>query len=280
MTLPEYLNVLKEELESEVEILFSGMECIKALADPMKYAAFGGKRLRALLCLMVADALGVSRSKVMPLAVCLELIHAFSLVHDDLPCLDNDDFRREKPSCHIAYGEANALLAGDALMIFAFEVLADGIIANDIDPLKGLILTRAVAHHAGYSGMTGGQVFENEIQLPPSKEDLIELCKKKTGALFRISMAGSALICDANEEELKALSDYGENLGLAFQVIDDIMDFEKSDESLNFVGILGYEESKKFATELSNEACRSLQSIGERADMLIRLAKALLEREN
>ncbi|MCL5036561.1 MAG: polyprenyl synthetase family protein [Chloroflexi bacterium] len=281
MSLEAGLSILKSELERDLEALFSGLDCGGNLSEAMRYAVFpGGKRLRALLCLMTADMLGADRARVMPLAESLELIHAFSLVHDDLPCLDDDDFRRGKPSCHVAYGEANALLAGDALLILAFEALAGGLMKSGVGPEKALLVIKETAVHSGCAGMVGGQVFESEIDIPPGKEDLIRLCRKKTGALFRIALAGSAVLCDASPEEQKAITAFGEKLGLAFQVVDDLLDAEKSDEPLNFVNLMGPDETRKYAVELSMEAVEALKPLGKKADILIELARTLLEREN
>ena len=189
----------------------------------MRYSAMGGgKRLRPLLVLAAAEAVGGDPQKVLPAAVAVELIHTYSLIHDDLPAMDNDDLRRGRPTSHRVFGEAIAILAGDALLTFAFEVLGG---MKEQPPGLVLAVIREVAQAAGPQGMIGGQVVDLESQGRSVNREMLEyMHRHKTGALIRAAVRAGARLAGASSEELACLTSYAEHFGMAFQIIDDVLD--------------------------------------------------------
>lgn len=224
-----------------------------------------GKRFRPLLSLLTAQALERPVTEAMPMAAAAELIHTYSLIHDDLPSMDNDDMRRGRPTNHKIYGEAQALLAGDALLTAAFGELARS---------KSPSLGRAVAllsEAAGPVGMVGGQVLDINAH-DPSERLLAEIHKRKTGALIRVAVEGTAVLLGATEEQTKLLRTYGEHLGMAFQIADDIQDFNpQKPEKINYVGRLGKDETVNLLKHVSAEAERTLTTFGARAEGLLKM---------
>jgi geranylgeranyl diphosphate synthase type II len=218
----------------------------------------------------------------------VELVHTYSLIHDDLPAMDDDDLRRGLPTCHAAFGEATAILAGDALLPLAFEILA-----RDVTPAEvALRCCRELASAAGPTALVGGQVDDLRAeQLPATVELLESIHRRKTGAMFNVSLRLGGLVAGANETELAALSRYGDNLGLAFQIVDDLLDF-RGDEAkmgkrtrkdsakgkLTFPGLLSVEESSRRARELIDRACAALAPLGGASCRLEDLARYVLER--
>lgn len=247
----------------------------------MRYSTFaGGKRIRPSLVMAAYEACGGKFGDVAPLraGAAIEMFHTFSLIHDDLPCMDDDDFRRGKPTAHKAFSEALAVLGGDALCIVAFEVFArlgrtDSIIE--------------IAQALGTDGMIGGQVVDIESEGKPVERAAVEyIHRKKTAALIRACVRIGAMLAGADDETLKRLSSYGEHVGLAFQVIDDILDEESTTEQLGkdagsdrekgkatFPSIVGMEESKRYAKKLIETAGRDIGFLGEKAAMLRELAE-------
>ena len=200
-----------------------------AIHEAMRYSVFaGGKRLRPMLALFGCEAAGGKMEDAMPVAVALELIHTYSLVHDDLPAMDDDDFRRGRPTCHKVYGEAIAILAGDALLTHAFQVLTDPA-ADGVPAVRRLQIIAEISAAAGSAGMVGGQTMDIQAEgraLDPAT--LLTLHSKKTGALLRASLRVGGLAGGADDGVLASLTRYGERLGLAFQIVDDILDIEGS----------------------------------------------------
>jgi geranylgeranyl diphosphate synthase type II len=198
----------------------------------MRYSVFaGGKRLRPVLVIAGAEAVGGTAERVMPTACALEMIHTYSLVHDDLPAMDNDDFRRGVPTNHKVFGEAIAILAGDALLTLAFRLVADNARTADLGAIQAVVAD--VAEAAGHAGMVAGQVADLEAegrQVGAATLDYIHV--HKTGALIRTSLRVGAMLCGATAEQVRALSVAGANLGLAFQIVDDILDVVASSEEL------------------------------------------------
>lgn len=238
----------------------------QALIEPCKYALLGGgKRLRPRLVLACADALGAPIQEALTPAVAIECIHTFSLIHDDLPAIDNDDFRRGRPTVHKAYDEADAILAGDFLLSFAYELLANCTLPPEIRLKLIQILTSAV----GEAGLIGGQMLDIK-----KHHDLKEVHEKKTGALIRASCAFGAII--ANSPKEKELSLFGQKLGLAYQIVDDILDSETLKAS--FVAAYGRTQSAQKAEELLQEALKLLATIGCKTEGLTSLAIALVRR--
>lgn len=221
-----------------------------------------GKRFRPLLSLLTAKALGQQEATVLPLAGAVELIHTYSLIHDDLPMLDNDDMRRGRPTNHKVYGEAMALLAGDGLLTCAFSLLSQSMSPHAITAVHLL------AEAAGPRGMVGGQVLDIQAR-NPDEILLGEIHERKTGALIRVSVEAAAVLCGATQEQQNALRDYGAQLGLAFQLADDLQDYSPDKpEKVSFVTALGVDETRARLERASEEALESLFIFPESADPL------------
>lgn len=261
------------------------------LHEAMRYAVLnGGKRVRAILVYGTGEAVGADTERLDAPACAVELMHAYSLVHDDLPAMDNDDLRRGKPTCHRAFGEANALLAGDALQTMAFQVLADGTAAGGARAVE-MVATLALA--SGSLGMAGGQAIDlaavgKQLRL----EELENMHRHKTGALIRASVRLGALCNpDIGDAELAKLDAYGACIGLAFQVRDDILDVEADTETLGkaqgadialnkptYPALLGLDEAKQKAEELHENALAELAGFDSRADALRGLSAFIVNR--
>jgi geranylgeranyl diphosphate synthase type II len=254
--------------------------------EAMRHSVFaGGKRLRPLLALLACEAVGGDIEDAMPTAVALEMIHTYSLIHDDLPAMDDDDFRRGRPTCHRVYGEAIAILAGDGLLTHAFLVLADPA-AGRIPPTRRLQIIAEIAEAAGSRGMVGGQAMDilsegHEIDHPT----LLYLHTHKTGALIRASVRVGGIAGGADGDALQALTRYGERIGLAFQIVDDILDIEGATAEMGkttgsdlrrqkatYPALMGLEESRRQAAHLLQEAKDALRPLGEKGAVLAALA--------
>lgn len=237
--------------------------------EGMNYSLFGGgKRFRPQLCVLTAQALKQKPEKVYPLASAIEMIHTYSLIHDDLPCLDNDDLRRGRPTHHRAFGEDMALLSGDALLTLAFFILAKEYAAHP----KLSEVIQEVSKAAGVQGMVGGQVLDMKWNPTSKDKDLLkQIHDLKTGALISVAVRMSAVVCAADESQCKSLAAYGDLLGLAFQVSDDIQDAEEGETNKNFVSLLGLEKTKAYLKELSEAAIQCLSRFDQSADPLRQL---------
>ena len=264
------------------------------LGDAMRYAVMdGGKRLRPLLVMAACDAVDGTVDAALRAACAVELIHAYSLVHDDMPCMDNDVLRRGKPTVHVRFGEAQALLAGDALQALAFELLTpDDTLVN---PQTQARLCRLLAQAAGYQGMAGGQAIDlASVGLPLTSGQLHEMHRLKTGALLQVSVMMGAACGTASPAALTALRDYGAAVGLAFQVVDDILDVTADAATLGktagkdaaqhkptFVSLMGLQASRDYAQQLLAQALASLQTSGlENTHTLQALADMLVNRQH
>jgi len=237
--------------------------------------AEGGNRIRPILSLLTAEALNTPAEKVLPLGAAVELIHTYSLIHDDLPCMDDDDLRRGKPANHKMFGEAMAVLAGDALNTEAFFLLTKNYSSQ---PELALDLVSELALAAGAQGMVGGQAVDVTFKGRDVDSAEVEfLHTYKTGALFRISILGAARICNGNAYQLKCLSDYARAFGLIFQIADDIKDGNKNTEP-SFVKAVGLEKAKETCAALLQQAHQALESFGDRARGLKDLVSHLYER--
>ena len=261
------------------------------LAEAMRYSLqAGGKRLRPVLVLWSCEMCGGNAAEAMPAAMAVECVHTFSLIHDDLPALDNDDLRRGKPSCHRVFGEATAILAGDALLTLAFEIISEpgaGIEERRLEVIHDL--SHAIGTRAG---MVGGQVVDLETAgHTTSAETLDYIHSAKTGSFIRAAVRSGALDAGANPEDLGRLSAYGGRIGLAFQIADDLLDVTSTREELGksvgkddqqhkatYPAIHGIEESRRIAVQLVHEACQALEPYGDRARRLQELAHFLIER--
>lgn len=259
------------------------------LYEAMRYSVLGGgKRLRPLLCLMSARLGGEEKEDAALVAACaIELVHTYSLIHDDLPAMDNDEMRRGKLTCHKAFGEANAILAGDALLTLAFEVLAEGY-PPELASQLSLILAKA----AGHAGMVGGQVLdlEGEGKQGASLSDVEAIHRRKTGALIEAACRMGGCVAGVDASTASALTNYGKALGLAFQIMDDIFDIEmpseklgktagkdRKQQKLTYPSIVGLSTARELAKESVNEAKSALRNFGKEALYLRLLADSILE---
>ena len=239
-----------------------------SIHNAMRYAVFsGGKRFRAVLALIACEACGGKLDQVMPAALAIELIHTYSLVHDDLPALDNDDLRRGKPACHKKFGDANAILAGDALLTLAFELLAD-----IRPPERAVRVLREISTAAGVHGMIGGQVADLAGSSRKSMKELDFICQNKTGQLIRASALAGALAAGVSGQRLKRIANYGEFLGWAFQMVDDILDED------GYALVLDRSEIIQKTKKLIAEAQKSAGSFGAKSGKLVGLAEFLESR--
>ncbi len=284
-----------------------GSACPARLAKAMRYSVLGGgKRLRPILCLMATDACGGDDEAALPAACALEMVHTYSLIHDDLPAMDDDDLRRGRSTCHRAFDEATAILAGDGLLTLAFEV-----VAREVRPHSAAIRCITIlAEAAGPSGMVAGQMadLQAEGRTMMSDEDwpaegeaveptatlaaLESIHRRKTGALLRAPLRMGGVIATAPDDFIDSLDRYGKAVGLAFQIVDDLLDVQGEESKLGkrvgkdselgkwtYPRFLGVEGSRRRARQLADEAVAALEPLGHRGDRLRDLALALLERD-
>lgn len=265
-----------------------------SLLEAMRYSLLGGgKRLRPTLVIAGASLYGLAPEQVLPTACALEMIHTYSLVHDDLPCMDDDDLRRGRPTNHKVYGEAVATLVGDALLTLAFELLARQAAVPGIDPVRTVRVVAAVATGAGAAGMVGGQVEDLAWEgRHAGEEQLRRIHALKTGALFKASLQAGALLGGATAAELAALDRYAEQFGLAFQIQDDVLDVvgdqaktgktvgrDVALDKSTYVSLYGLAGAQERARTAVAEAVAALAPFGERAQILRRLAEFVVDRE-
>ena len=253
----------------------------QTLLDSVKHSCLGGgKRFRPMVCYLAARALECSEERVWPYAAAIEMVHSYSLIHDDLPCMDNDDWRRGRPTNHRVFGEATALLAGDALLTEAFHVL--GVYYAEV-PEVGLSLVRLLSEAAGLTGMVAGQVWDLSLAASdkPGREDLISLHALKTGALIRASVLGVAQIARADDVKKRAMGEFGRLLGLAFQVADDLLDFHpEKQETAGLPRALGVAQTRELLEELTTDALRAISIFGSGAEGLRELVEFNRARKN
>ncbi|HEU4963661.1 MAG TPA: farnesyl diphosphate synthase [Bacilli bacterium] len=293
MSLETYLKAMSNRVEEAMDKLVPpGSQHPGVLYDSMRYSLFaGGKRLRPVLALATVEALGGSVEQALPVACALEMIHTYSLIHDDLPAMDDDDFRRGKPTNHKIYGEAVAILAGDALLTQAFQV-----IGNLRYPGKEATLLRIVgelAHASGSVGMVAGQMADMEAEgKQVNAEEMAFIHAHKTGALLTASVRLGALFAEANEAQLQALTTFAQRIGLAFQIVDDILDVVGEAEKLGkAVGadaahakstyplLYGLDESRAMVSRLTDEAHLALRSVELDGERLHQIADWLVTRD-
>jgi farnesyl diphosphate synthase len=281
-----------QAVERTLDALLPGGDGPEArVYEAMRYSCLGGgKRLRPFLVVAGAEMFEVPRERALRAGAAVELVHCYSLVHDDLPAMDDDELRRGRPTTHIKFDEATAVLAGDGLLTLAFEVLADP--ATHEDPAVRCALVTALAGAAGARGMVGGQMFdlaaeERTLDL----DEISRLQNLKTGQLFNYSCAAGAILGGASKHELEALAAYSRDLGLAFQIADDLLDIEGNEDEVGkkvgkdadagkatFVSILGVEAARNKATQLVEQASAHLEFYCERADLLRDVARFVIER--
>ena len=246
------------------------------LIETICYSLDGGARIRPMLSLLTAETLNRPEVDVLGFGCAIELIHSYSLIHDDLPCMDDDDFRRGRPSSHKAYGEALAVLAGDAMSTEAFLLLSKKYSAQ---PSLALALITDLARASGLHGMVGGQAADLLLRNKrPDVGELEFLHRRKTGALLKSSVLGAAKICEASADETKALEKYAEALGLTFQIADDIADSDTNQDEASFVKTVGIEDAKLTCKKLISDATEALAPFGDKADGLRQLISYVFER--
>ncbi len=290
-----YIGIIEESLRTSIPI---ENQYYMRLKEAMLYSLMaGGKRLRPTLALAAAEMFDREPREVIAFGCAIEMIHTYSLIHDDLPAMDNDDYRRGKLTNHKVFGEAMAILAGDALLNMAYETMAkDSLAGNSLAKLKAMSV---VAQYAGALGMVGGQVIDlsspemNPLETEEDSERLKTMHRLKTGALIKAPLEAAAIICGAGDSQFAMLSNYGANLGLAFQIKDDILDVEGSMEEMGkkpgsdavankttYVTRYGLEKSKKMLSEVTEEGVSFLEPFGDKAEFLKELALSLAIRSN
>ncbi|MBI4826353.1 MAG: polyprenyl synthetase family protein [Nitrospirae bacterium] len=295
MDIVQYLKYKKELVDNYLEAYVSSKKgrngCPEELYEAMRYALMaGGKRIRPILALAGYEAVNGRSNNVMPVASSLELIHTYSLIHDDLPAMDDDDMRRNKPTTHIAFGEATAILAGDALLTEAFNIISN----SNAEPGILINVIKEVTHACGPDGMVGGQTVDILMEgKKAEKNDIIYIHTHKTGVFIKAAVRVGAMMANATKDELAALTTYGDNVGLAFQIVDDILDITGTTEELGktagsdnvnakntYPSIFGIEESRKIAEALISDAVKALEGFDEKADPLREIAKYIISRRN
>jgi len=297
LDLPEF----KHELDKRKQYIDSCLKQYLAREDTypqvihkaMHYAVFnGGKRLRPIMVLEGARLAGGDQESAVPIACALEMIHSYSLVHDDLPAMDNDEMRRGKPTCHIVFGEANAILTGDALLTGAFAVMTEAAAFPDVELVNLIRVIREIADSAGSEGMVGGQVIDLESEDKDIDYDTLKMLHSlKTGKLFQAALRSGAIISNMESQGLAAVDEYAKNFGLAFQITDDILDISGNQEILGkptgsdarngkttYPGLFGLDKSRQMATSCVEACIRNLESFGPEADFLRQLALFTLQR--
>ncbi|GMA60629.1 polyprenyl synthetase family protein [Alicyclobacillus fastidiosus] len=286
-----YLESCKSELNQYLETALVTSGLAKRLYDAMNYSLLNdGKRLRPALCMATAETFGVERQAVLPAAAALEMIHSYSLIHDDLPCMDDDDLRRGQPTNHKVFGEAMALLAGDGLLTEAFVQLSKPL--SGVSPDRQVSMLHTLALRAGASGMVGGQAVDVELTgQEGTLADVEYIHLHKTARLIQASIEIGALFPELPTECVKALSVYGESLGLAFQMIDDVLDVVGSSEELGktpgkdvqankltYPRFLGVEETRELAAQVIGRGEQALLKVGIASSPLRELQSVVLER--
>ncbi len=294
--LEDYLKARKEIVDQALDRYLPGEENFPpVLFQALRYSVFaGGKRIRPILCMAAAEAVGGDLETVLPAACALELIHTYSLIHDDLPSMDDDDYRRGKPTNHKVFGEDVAILAGDALLTEAFHLLSGKDLAERVPAERLLAVIHEISEAAGFWGMVGGQVVDvksegRRVDLPA----LHYIHTRKTGAMIKVSVRTGALLTGTDGERLEALGRYGEHTGLAFQIADDILDVEGDRELLGkdtgadssrkkatFPALVGIEASRDEARALLERALAAIASFDEKADPLRMIARFIVERRS
>ncbi len=294
MDIKTYLSEKKKLIDAGLESILSSEDMpVPSLAEGVRRAVFpGGKRIRPILTLAACEAVPPWREcpQIVRIACCVELVHSFSLVHDDLPAMDDSDLRRGLPTIHKVVGEGMAVLVGDMLLALPFQTLAD---LEGIDDCKKVRLIRELAGACGSSGLAGGQALDLESEQKKVNETVIhEIAKRKTGALLEASVALGAIAGDAREEELASLKKYGASVGLAFQTVDDLLDTEGKGEALGkpvrsdkekgkatYPSLVGAERTRQLVEQLTDQAIGCLTDLGEKAQPLREIARLLLRRK-
>ena len=291
--LKSYIKQKGQIIDAALDAMIQESRLSPALVEAMKYSLMaGGKRIRPVLCLAACEAVGGESRQALTAACALELIHTYSLIHDDLPAMDDDELRRGKATCHIAYDEATAILAGDALLTLAFEVLSS-VDSNDGYPAdQWMQVIRLISGAAGYQGMIQGQMLDIASEGKALDADELETMHRlKTGALIEASLAAGAVLGGADSRQAELLRDYGRKIGLAFQVTDDLLNVEGNPELMGkavgtdserdkstYPSVMGVEKTREFSKKLIQEALQTLETFDKQADPLRAIATYIIER--
>lgn len=296
ISLDDYLKARKKIVDEALDRYLPGEDTFpSSIFKSVRYSVFaGGKRIRPILCMGSAEAVGGNIEEVLPVACALELIHTYSLIHDDLPVMDDDDYRRGKLTNHKVFGEDIAILAGDALLTEAFRLMSKKEFAGKTPPDRLLSVISDISEAAGFLGMVGGQIVDIQSEgKKVGEETLNYIHTHKTGAMITTSIRAGAIISGAGNNEIDALSDYGRHIGLAFQIADDILDVEGNQETLGkdigsdrkrgkvtFPAIFGMEKSRRKARDLVNKALADIAQFDSRAEPLRMIATYIIERSS
>jgi len=292
--LKPYIKQKNQIIDASLEKMIQDSQSSKTLVKAMKYSLLaGGKRIRPVLCLAACEAVGGVPQDALAAACALEMIHTYSLIHDDLPAMDDDELRRGKATCHMAFDEATAILAGDALLTLAFEVLSSVDFEDGNQAAQRLQVIRLISEAAGYQGMIQGQMLDiasESIKL--SAAELQTMHRLKTGALIETSLACGALLAGADHRQRDLLNDYARKIGLAFQVADDILNVEGNPELMGkavgtdsqrekstYPSVLGIQASREFSKQLVREALQALETFDKQADPLRAIARYIIARK-
>ncbi|ETX03284.1 MAG: farnesyl-diphosphate synthase [Candidatus Entotheonella factor] len=294
-TLEAYLHQQQQRVEKALDQWLPALDTYPpGLMDAMRYSVFaGGKRLRPIMMLAAAESGGGDSEPVLPAACALECIHTYSMIHDDLPAMDNDDYRRGKPTNHVVYGEAMAILAGDALLTHAFEILSSLELAEQFSAELLLQVNRCLSNAAGSTGMIGGQVVDTISEGQKVDLPVVEyIHRHKTAALIEASTTAGGLLGGGSLEEVEALRTFGHQVGWAFQITDDILDVEGNAEILGkavgrdaeldkatYPAVIGVEASRQRAQELMEQGLEALRPFGDRAEPLRQIAVYIVSRD-
>lgn len=292
MTEYEFDNILKDDISlidrAIIDFLPQCRDNQDEVAEAMKYSlSNGGKRLRPVFCLEFAACLGLSKKEALPFACALEYIHTYSLIHDDLPCMDNDDFRRGKPSCHKKFGEAVALLAGDALLTHAFQIITE----SELSDYKKINAVSLLSQNSGACGMIGGQVIDLKYEKgKPNLNQILSVHKLKTGALISAACLMGCIAGGATEKQMAAASKFAYTLGIAFQIKDDILDVtgdsallgkpvgsDAENNKTTYVTLEGLDKAQRDVQQLTDNAVVLLENFNNN-DFLVMLAEKLVNR--
>jgi geranylgeranyl diphosphate synthase type II len=292
--LDTYLVSMRKQINAALVMMLDSAANSSQISKAMKYSLMAdGKRLRPILCLAATDAVGGKSENTIRAACALEMIHTYSLIHDDLPAMDNDDLRRGRPTCHLAFNEATAILAGDGLLTLAFQILSTNNFTNENQALKWLRVLHHIASAAGYEGMIEGQMRDIASE---GKQLEIEALEKmhalKTGALIEASIHTGAVLGGGSQKQIERLRIYAKNIGLAFQVVDDILDVEgdpavmgksvgtdQTRSKNTYPALMGINESRAFARKLVNNALQELNNFDNKSDPLRAIAQYIIDRE-
>ncbi|BFU92524.1 MAG: Farnesyl diphosphate synthase [Nitrospira sp.] len=296
MNIAEYLEQKRLDVDQFLDLIApTAVTPPTTLHESLRYSLLaGGKRIRPILTIAAAEAIGAAAPGLMPVACSLELIHTYSLIHDDLPSMDNDDFRRGKPTNHKVYGEAMAILAGDALLTMAFDIISRPDLMKGCDPVRQVRLVQELAYGSGNRGMVGGQVFDIQAENKNIDLDTLQtIHKHKTGMLIRAAVRMGAVAAGATERQLDDLTGYAEDIGLAFQIADDVLNVTGTREELGknpntdaergkktYPTFHGVEGAKKLADDCVSRAINRLSSFGPSADPLREIARYITARKN